>query len=531
MRRLDDHRTLYDYGQCGRDAARCAELWGTSENGALKRIRNAKSRLPAEEVEALLAGTKPERPKLPDLPNPFRESDVTPELVERLREAHGDLCTAAKALVPTTVGHYGQKVAWRTIYSWLTSRTTHPILERSPGPGNTYSDEDVNRLRKLLDDAGIAIEAIKNVDQVKLKSWGVAAKIKDADGNERIATEALYATTLVLNPLWESGPAWPIVQPAAPTKIEYRPPTIIVPKGLRVEVVLPDTQFGYTRDLDSRRMVGHKESHDLLPIHDEAALDVSEQIVAAVQPDGVTHVGDLMDFSEFSRYLQVEEFFRTTQASIDRGHLYLARIAAAMGERRKGRPQKRRRLVSGNHDEKRLGSYLQQNARAAYRLRPAMATPASWPLMTLPQLLRLDEIGWEFMGSWPGSEAWLVEGDNGLVVIHDPQKRGMFQANVIAGHTHHHRVEAFTVRTPFGHRTFSLYEIGCLCSLKRVADTVAIQRTRTPSDRGWVSGWVQGVAVVEILQATGAHQLQFVQINEGRAIYGGQVFQARKKAA
>ena len=132
---------------------------------------------------------------------------------------------------------------------------------------------------------------------------------------------------------------------------------------------------------------------------------------------------------------------------------------------------------------------------------------------------------------WPGSEAWLVEGNNGLVVVHDPKKKGFYQASVISGHTHHHRVESFTTRTPVGERTFTHYEIGCLASLDRIESRGSIQRTRVPSDRGFVSGWVQGIAVVEILEDTGQHRVSFVPIEDGTAIYEGQVFKCERKAA
>jgi hypothetical protein len=319
-------------------------------------------------------------------------------------------------------------------------------------------------------------------------------------------------------------PRWPVVQQVEPKIVQYLAPTIIIPKTIRIEAVLPDTQFGYQRVLDSRKQVNMVETYDMMPMHDERALDVSLQILNAVRPTGVTHVGDIMDFSEFSKYIQVEQFFRTTQAGLDRAHTYLCDIRSIVG------PDAPIRLVDGNHDDKRIATYIQLNARAAFNLRPANTTPETWGDQTLGHLLRLDEIGVSRHGVWPGSFVYLIEGENALVVTHDPQKKGFWQASVISGHTHHRREESYIMRTPFGQRSYTHYEIGCLCSITTNPDPRAIQRTKVPSDRGFVSGWAQGLAIVEIVVETGQHRLDFIPIHGGSAVYCGQVFEAQQSS-
>ena len=423
------------------------------------------------------------------------------EILEAYRE-HGGVVPAAKAL---------------GIDESIVRRRVRKLQADGPKIFESTNLDKANRIVQLLEDAKIPIDSIGGIDKVKISSYGTPMKLIERDPstgkivNETPYVQAAHSTSFVFSPTWEIGPAWPVVQPAKPAVVKYSPPTVIVPKGLRTEIVLPDSQFGFLRRVDTGEM---------LPMHDEAAHDVAAQIVGAVQPHGLTWIGDLLDFSEMSRYLQVEEFFRTTQPAIDAAYLWMARCLAVSPK------TKKKRLVPGNH-ERRLSEYVQKNARAAFRLRPAMTTP-EWPDNSLPRLLRFEELGVEYMGEWPGGEAWLVQdGPNPLVVMHDPKARGMVYASIIAGHTHKHSETTFAIRAPHGgHLTFTHYEIGCLCSLERNPDKLSLQRTRVPSDRGSVSGWSQGVAVVEILEATGQHQLTFVPIKNGQALFRGQIFSA-----
>jgi len=461
----------------------------------------------------------------------YTSRTLTKRIALDLVAQYGNKTAAARAIHAQFRDEHGRKPSLEAVIHCMRRALDGQGAADVPKIYDGAEADKLNQIKNLLDEANIPLDAIDKIDNVKIKSGFHEGLTKGPDDEPVVTRLSSKNVTVMLSPKWESGPAWPVVQPAKPATIKYTAPTIIVPRGLRIEVVHPDTQGGFQRVLDSREFDGHRESYILQAIHDEDAVDVALQLTAAIQPDGFTHVGDLLDMSEFSKYLQVEEFWRVTQESINWGHNYLANVKSAMGSprRRAGKTiAKRYRLVDGNHDWKRLATYVQQNARAAFGLRPANATPESWPDLSFPHLLRLDELGFEQCGMWPGSEAWLIEGRHALVVVHDPKKKGAYQASVIAGHTHRHREETFTVRTPFGHQTFTLYEIGALCSLERVKAKGAIQRTRTPSDRGFVSEWVNGIAVVEILEDTGQHRVEFIPILDGVALYRGQKFEAKR---
>jgi hypothetical protein len=137
----------------------------------------------------------------------------------------------------------------------------------------------------------------------------------------------------------------------------------------------------------------------------------------------------------------------------------------------------------------------------------------------------LDELGIEYCGEYPGSEKWLARD---LVVRHDPQKKLDYDASIIVGHTHKIKRETYSRRTQHGPLRFTNYEIGCLCRLGRNSDRNSLMSTAVPSDRGFISGWAQGVAVIQI-DNDGQHQLDMVEIVNGKALYRGRSYAAPKE--
>src|SRR6185437_2293513 len=103
-------------------------------------------------------------------------------------------------------------------------------------------------------------------------------------------------------------------------------------------------------------------------------------------------------------------FARTTQATVDRMALFVAQLRAAAGD------ECEIRWLEGNH-EARLSNYIMDNARAAFGLRVGN-TPESWPVLSVPNLCRLDEHGVEYVPGYPANETWI---NDRLRVIHGHQ--------------------------------------------------------------------------------------------------------------
>ena len=107
--------------------------------------------------------------------------------------------------------------------------------------------------------------------------------VKDDNGDAQVID--MSGASVILTPSWETGPAWPVVQPAPPQVI--RPLKASKPsRAEKLAVILPDPQIGYRRD---------DETGELDPFHDEQAISLAMQVVRDLQPDKVVNIGDTLD--------------------------------------------------------------------------------------------------------------------------------------------------------------------------------------------------------------------------------------------
>jgi predicted phosphodiesterase len=306
-------------------------------------------------------------------------------------------------------------------------------------------------------------------------------------------------------------PAWPIVQPARPCII--KPTTTTnrrrTTKGWRTALILPDPQIGF-------RMVDGK----LDPFHDETAMKAGLRLAAELQPDLIVNLGDFLDLAEFSRFDQEPGFANTTQASLDRGHRFLV-------EQRATAPNAEIVLLEGNHDWRLLKSIM-ANAKAAFGLRQAN-TPESWPVLSMQHLLRLDEIGVEYVDGWPAGVYWV---NDNLACIHGLKVRSAGstaaavvddeRVSVIFGHVHRIELLHKTRRTKEGRRQSFAATPGCLC---RVDGAVPSMKGAINS-RGQavhnVENWQHGLAVVTYKPGDSPFHLELVPIFDGHVMFRGQ---------
>ena len=280
-------------------------------------------------------------------------------------------------------------------------------------------------------------------------------------------------------------------------------------------MVLPDIQIGYFVD-------GRGNLH---ATHDEAALDVALQLIRFVRPDRIDLVGDNADFPELSKYRLAPTFVRTTQATVDRTALLVAQLRAAAGD------ECEIRWLEGNH-EARLSNYIMDNARAAFGLRVGNL-PESWPVLSIPNLCRLDEHRVEYVPGYPANETWI---NDRLRVIHGHQVTSngstahKYLANervsTVFGHIHRREWAERTRRTRSGSRTILALSPGCLCRTDgRVPSTkggVDLDGVPIPS----TEDWQQGVAVFTYEEGDGRFVPEQVPILNGWTVYGGREFRA-----
>ena len=361
----------------------------------------------------------------------------------------------------------------------------------------------VGKIAELLQRSGIDPDDIGRVQRIN--AW--QGFYKDAEGEAH--TQDMIGVQL--SPSWETGPEWPVVEPAKP-----RPPRVTKTrrrKGrVRRALIVPDEQIGYRRELENLA--------ELDPFHDESAMAVALAVARELDPDEVVFLGDGLDFPEWGKYEQEPGFVQTTQPTLDRAHEWHAQM-------REAAPNARHRRLEGNHD-RRLQNAVVNNAKAAFGLRQAATPPESWPVLSVPHLLRLDELGVEYVDAYPAGQVWLndrLRCEHGWN-LNATKTLAEEQVSVIHGHVH--RRFLLTKRRPLreGGQTVVVASPGCLC---RIDGTV-------PSTRGSYNSkgraarreedWQQGVAVVEYVEGDGPFRIDVVPIEDGAALFAGQLIAA-----
>lgn len=380
----------------------------------------------------------------------------------------------------------------------------------------TPDRDKLGRIAELLEKSNIDLAEVGRIDKVRIGEYQMLTK--NDDGEAEI--HDLRADSLVLTPAWADGPQWPVVQPAKPCIVK----PVSAPKsgrkaaesgsGWRTCVVLPDTQIGYRR----------YEDGTLDPFHDEAAMDVALQIIRHTRPDLVILLGDYVDFPEFGTYEQEPEFAATTQASVDRAHRFLAQIRA-------NAPEAEIRLIEGNHD-RRLPKAIARNAIHALRLRRANE-PEGWPVLSVPNLLRLDELGVTYVDGYPAGITWI---NDNVACIHGHKVRSSGstaaaviddeRVSTIFGHIHRIEMQSKTRRVRDGHRVAWAASPGCLCRLDGAVPSMKSSTDVFGRPVNTAENWAQGLGVVSFEPGNGRFAYEQVAIYSGEATFRGRPFAA-----
>lgn len=394
---------------------------------------------------------------------------------------------------------------------WKTSN------ERRMSPSSDRKSR-LTRLDALLTESGINAEDIGEVVKaVRVSEWQVMSK--DADGDPQVTD--LKATSILLHPTWATGPKWPVVQPAAPVMVKV-PKRDHSGKGALVgtwktALIVPDTQYGFRRDLYDPTVMD--------PFHDERALDVVKQVAEAERPDLSIFLGDTLDFAQFGKYRQEEAFVLTVQPTLNAAYTDIATINELSGETR---------VIEGNHDL-RLQNQTMDNNKAAFGIKRAGAPPEEWPVQSIPHLLRLDEMGIEYVGGYPAGATYI---NDNLACIHGKKVGNVTRSaasmvvedervSVIFGHTHHHETRGRTRNSRGGPKFSIAHSPGCLCRIDG-----AVPSTKGAIDafgravRSW-EDWQQGCSIVRYQPGDGRFDIEQVEIFEGWALHGGQEFISR----
>jgi metallophosphoesterase superfamily enzyme len=431
-------------------------------------------------------------------------------------------CSLPKAVLDESLDQWRAGMGAVNLSRWLSDRgypLSTPIisncLNRARHHGARSHDiadsgavqARLGRIADLLERSGIAPEDVGKVQSVRISEWQGLTKNEDGEAE----LHDLSGASIVLSPTWDTGPAWPVVQPAKPCTIKPPKPRTVALSDGRTAVILPDIQVGFRRDL---------QLGTLDPFHDELAMAAALAVIRLVQPDLIVFLGDGLDFAQFGTFDQEAAFAGTVQPAIDRMHRYIVECKAAA-------PHAHVVFIEGNHD-RRLQKAVERNALAAFGLRRA-ELPDEWPVLSVPNLLRLDELDVKYVGGYPAGVHWL---NDRICVIHGHKVRSTGstaaavvddeRVSVIFGHVHRIEQSYRTRRVRDGHRTSLAASPGCLC---RIDGAVPSTKGSTdPLGRPIVAAenWQQGVAVVTYEEGDGPFGLELVPIFDGVAHFRGE---------
>ncbi len=233
---------------------------------------------------------------------------------------------------------------------------------------------------------------------------------------------------------------------------------------------------------------------------DPRALAVVLGIIKDVRPSVLIHGGDLCDSYQISKFDKSPERVQRLQDEIDAARIHLHQAAQLA-------PQARRVLLEGNHEDRlrRLIWSLPGTASELSRLRAFKAA------MTWPNLLGLDEMGWDFV---PAHKQPLVGLLPKMALKHGDIVRsgsamtaraeyGKYTMSGISGHTH--RLGKYYHRDlRDGHVWL---EGGCTC---RITD---VEYANLPD-------WQNGCVVITYKPDGSWFNAQDVYIERGAAMYG-----------
>lgn len=380
---------------------------------------------------------------------------------------------------------------------------------------DSISEADARRSRvplgalaELLERSGVDLEDVARV--TKVKAW--QGFHKDAEGQ----AQTVDMVGLEFVPSWADGPAWPVIQPAAPVKFPARKPstTKAASNGWLTAVIYPDMQMGYFTDRDGR----------MQPTHCERSIDLAHQITADLNPGSVVFNGDNADFPELSKYRHSPSWVRTTQPTIDR----CGRLAA---ETRDAAPNAERVWLEGNH-ELRLSTYILDNARAAFGLKRA-DMPDSWPVLSMPELCRMDEHAMTYLPGYPANVHWV---NDRLRIIHGNRVKSNgstahlylkdSKVSTIYGHVHRREWAEITRMDRDGPKTILAASGGCLARIDGVVPSTngGMDLDGRPIESA--ENWQNGIIVATYQPGDGPFSIEMVAIHDRRAVFRGKEYRA-----
>lgn len=435
------------------------------------------------------------------------------------RYKSGEEVSSIKRDYPTIAGMRNNTLR-RYIRGWHSSSMSKKLK-----PNLTVEQTDVNHeiitskkmrgrivtLEQLLEYCEVDTD-IWRVDRYIVNKWEVGRKNKEVhiryedgvlvEGNiDDFGT--IHKDDLIQVKAWlirhEPIPVRPTIQsvdfPLNPINVEKAKLS-----NLSLALVIPDIHFGFEKE--------HHFSNSLKPFHDRQALFVALQIARAVDLEALIFLGDLFDLADWSdKFLRSPSYIGYTQPALIEAGWWLARFAEAC-------PQSDKYVIEGNHDL-RFRDAISKHIPWAYNLQSGDMI-GNMPDFSIPSLLNLDKMGYDWVGDYPNGEVWLSDhtkfvhgsvasaslGSTGAKIL------STSQANTVYGHIHRHEYVTTTMASRNGRDTMYAFSPGFLGHVDG----------RIPGSTKY-SNWQQGLAIVAWDEFNSYPEL--ITVENGKAFWRG----------
>jgi hypothetical protein len=290
---------------------------------------------------------------------------------------------------------------------------------------------DLGDIRRLCADRGLDVEKDWIVVRSRLNNWG------GPDGLENTQLRVDLEPRMGMLMPASSDPGW------VPPKRKARP----AQKASELVCFLSDQH---------------------VPFHDKHLHEATVAWLTDHQPDRILLLGDLLDFDQVSRYARNDLHTATMQDTLDQGYEVLRDYRAAA-------PDADIVCLAGNHEERLRAAIGKQLAAITNLKRPGDDDG----LLSVPFLLRFDELGIKFVGSDVGGyEHAAIKVTPELQAIHGwIAKKGSgssaratldhMRVSTICGHTHR-ASSVFSTSWSIDNepRTLVALETGCMCEIR-----------------------------------------------------------------
>lgn len=250
------------------------------------------------------------------------------------------------------------------------------VLSMEKDPSNRQPKEEVER---LLGEHGISADGLPPGEVGFHIGY-----IKNSDG------EIEYTKPL---PSFKPGAQQPkdlaeIWVPATPAKIT---PTRrkAIQRASKLILVYGDAQIDYRRYIDPVT-----DEQELIPLHNEAMLDVIQQINADYMPETTVNLGDMADMAALSRFdPDSNHFHQTMSMSMQRVHDFYAQLVA-------NNPKGKHVEVDSNHAIRPKKTILKQVPGLHNFVLPG----EQYPLLSYARLANLGKLGIHFVAGYGNAE-------------------------------------------------------------------------------------------------------------------------------